>query len=84
MMLLRLITLVLAGLVMASAHARPPHELPSPAVRAPLAAESLILHVIETPRNLVAVGERGHVLLSEDGRNWTQAEFVPVHATLTR
>ncbi|WP_203594627.1 WD40/YVTN/BNR-like repeat-containing protein [Wenzhouxiangella limi] len=64
--------------------AAPPHELPRPAVHAPLAAESLILHVIQTPRNLVAVGEHGHVLLSEDGRDWTQAEFVPVQATLTR
>ena len=68
----------------ATAQDEAPHQLPSPAVRVPLADESLILHVIETPRGLVAVGERGHVLLSEDGKNWTQAEFVPVHATLTR
>jgi photosystem II stability/assembly factor-like uncharacterized protein len=71
------------GCVLAPA-APPPHQLPSPAVHAPLADESLILHVIETPRHLVAVGERGHVLLSEDGKEWTQAEFVPIHATLTR
>lgn len=76
-------TIVLV-LTVVLAHARPPHELPSPAVHVPLAAQSLILHVIQTPRHLVAVGERGHVLLSEDGREWTQAEFVPVHATLTR
>lgn len=76
-----------AGLVAclaASALAAPPHELPRPAFHAPLAPSSLVLHVIETPRNLVAVGERGHVLLSQDGRSWTQAEFVPVKATLTR
>ena len=68
----------------APALAEPPHQLPSPAIHAPLASESLVLHVTETSRNLVAVGERGHVLLSEDGRSWTQAEFVPVQATLTR
>ncbi|MEE4639972.1 MAG: hypothetical protein V2J42_14655 [Wenzhouxiangella sp.] len=83
-MRLRDLIVGLAAVAVLVAHARPPHELPTPAVQAPLADESLILHVIETPRNLVAVGERGHVLLSEDGRNWTQAEFVPVHATLTR
>src|SRR5699024_977411 len=31
----------------------------------------------------VAVGARGHVLASADGRDWTQAESVPVRATLT-
>lgn len=74
----------LAACLIVSVLAAPPHELPRPAVHAPLAAESLILHVIQTPRNLVAVGEHGHVLLSEDGRDWTQAEFVPVQAALTR
>ncbi len=64
--------------------AQPAHELPRPADPARLAAESLILHLTETSRNLVAVGERGHVLVSEDGRSWTQADFVPVQATLTR
>ncbi len=76
--------IVLVLLLVAPLAAAPPHELPRPAVHAPLASESLILHVIQTPRNLVAVGERGHVLFSEDGRNWTQAEFVPVQAALTR
>jgi photosystem II stability/assembly factor-like uncharacterized protein len=77
-----LVLMALSG--MAAAQDVAPHQLPSPAVQAPLADESLILHVIETPRGLVAVGERGHVLLSEDGEAWTQAEFVPIHATLTR
>ena len=67
-----------------SVFAQPAHELPRPAVQAPLASESLILHIVQTPRNLVAVGERGHILHSGDGRNWTQADFVPVQATLTR
>ena len=32
---------------------------------------------------LVAVGERGHVMRSEDGITWEQAEVVPTQATLT-
>ena len=32
---------------------------------------------------LVAVGERGHVLRSEDGATWEQAEVVPTQVTLT-
>ncbi len=87
---LKIVSFILAMLMASGpaiaqiAQEEPPHQLPSPAVRVPLADESLILHVIETPQGLVAVGERGHVLLSEDGKTWTQAEFVPVHATLTR
>ena len=64
--------------------AQPVHEMPRPADRVPLAAESPILDIVRTPHNWVAVGERGHVLTSEDGEEWTQAQFVPVQATLTR
>lgn len=64
--------------------AQPAHEMPRPADPARLADRSLILGIVATPRNLVAVGERGHVLLSQDGDRWTQADFVPVQATLTR
>lgn len=57
---------------------------PRPADPAPLADESLILDVVEAGQRYVAVGERGHVLTSRDGRDWEQAEHVPVSATLTR
>ncbi|MDX1626561.1 MAG: hypothetical protein R3323_08610 [Wenzhouxiangellaceae bacterium] len=57
---------------------------PQPAQRVPLADESLLLDVKRIDDRFVAVGARGHVLLSDDGRNWTQAEAVPVRATLTR
>jgi photosystem II stability/assembly factor-like uncharacterized protein len=57
---------------------------PRPADPAPLAQESLILDVVRAGERYVAVGERGHVVTSRDGRNWTQARFVPVAATLTR
>ncbi|REL27163.1 hypothetical protein DXX93_11700 [Thalassotalea euphylliae] len=56
---------------------------PMPAIQAPLASKSLLLdiHQIEQGQ-LVAVGERGHVLLSTDGENWRQ-QAVPVQSTLT-
>jgi photosystem II stability/assembly factor-like uncharacterized protein len=54
------------------------------AERLPLAARSLLLDVIAVPgRGFVAVGERGHVLLSADGLAWEQAEVVPTRSTLT-
>jgi photosystem II stability/assembly factor-like uncharacterized protein len=44
----------------------------------------LVLDLTRAGSGWVAVGERGHVLLSDDGENWAQADFVPVQATLTR
>ena len=49
----------------------------------PLATESMLLDVTRAGDTLVAVGERGHVILSTDGETWTQAEVVPTRATLT-
>ncbi|MFO7762944.1 MAG: hypothetical protein R6V61_04355 [Wenzhouxiangellaceae bacterium] len=57
---------------------------PKPAIQARLADESLLLDVIRADEGFVAVGSRGHVLLSADGRDWRQAASVPVQATLTR
>lgn len=57
---------------------------PVPAERVPLADESLILDVTRAGERFVAVGSRGHVLLSSDGEEWEQAESVPVRSTLTR
>lgn len=54
-----------------------------PAIMAPLAAQSLILAAARAGDRLVAVGERGHVLLSDDsGKNWRQAP-VPANSALT-
>lgn len=57
---------------------------PDPAAEPlPLAAKSLLLDVTLAGDRVVAVGERGHILLSDDyGLTWTQAT-VPTRATLT-
>jgi photosystem II stability/assembly factor-like uncharacterized protein len=53
------------------------------AVQAPMAAQSLMLDAAAVDGALVAVGSRGHILLSTDGGdNWQQAE-VPTRAALT-
>ncbi|NKI36508.1 hypothetical protein HFP89_15160 [Wenzhouxiangella sp. XN79A] len=57
---------------------------PEPALEARLADESLLLDLTRFNGGFVAVGQRGHVLLSDDGRTWTQADQVPVQSTLTR
>lgn len=49
----------------------------------PLATESVMLDVVRSQDGFVAVGERGHVLLSKDGQTWEQAEIVPTRSTLT-
>lgn len=49
-----------------------------------LADENLLLDVAKTNGRLVAVGEFGHVIYSDDnGKNWTQAERVETQVTLT-
>jgi photosystem II stability/assembly factor-like uncharacterized protein len=53
------------------------------AVKAPLATQSLLLDVARQGQALVAVGDRGHVLVSRDGGDsWVQAD-VPTRAMLT-
>jgi photosystem II stability/assembly factor-like uncharacterized protein len=55
-----------------------------PAEIAPLAPQSLLLDLAMAGRRFVAVGERGHVLLSDDqGATWRQAKSVPTRAMLT-
>ncbi|MDT8408347.1 MAG: hypothetical protein RQ741_01985 [Wenzhouxiangellaceae bacterium] len=57
---------------------------PDPAVIAPLAPESLLLDIVPYNDRLIAVGERGHVLINHQDREWRQASPVPVQSTLTR
>jgi photosystem II stability/assembly factor-like uncharacterized protein len=62
-----------------------PHDAANlPAEIEPLASESLLLDLATAGSRIVAVGERGHVLLSDDqGRTWRQAKSVPTRAMLT-
>jgi len=54
------------------------------AVPSDLAAESLLLDATYAGDRLVAVGEFGHVVLSDDrGVTWHQAKSVPTQSTLT-
>jgi photosystem II stability/assembly factor-like uncharacterized protein len=46
------------------------------------AGKFLLLDLVRTASGFVAVGERGHVLRSEDGRAWTQL-IVPTRSALT-
>lgn len=75
-------SLLLAG----SAHAQTPWPDParSPSEPMPKASRSLLLDALTLDGGrLVAVGERGHVLLSDDdGAQWRQV-VVPTRATLT-
>ncbi|MDA8544436.1 YCF48-related protein [Alphaproteobacteria bacterium] len=57
-----------------------PHEYAIPSNKA---SEALLLDVAVAGSRMVAVGEFGHILLSEDGgENWTQAASVPTRNTL--
>jgi photosystem II stability/assembly factor-like uncharacterized protein len=71
-----------AGLAWAAA---PPAVLPALSATAePLAAKNLLLAGARAGTRLVAVGEHGHVLLSDDqGSTWRQASTVPTVTTLT-
>ena len=71
-------------LVLAICAALPvPAAAQTPAVQSRLAATSLLLDGTAAGSRLIVVGERGHVLFSDDGGGaWTQAQ-VPVQVMLT-
>jgi photosystem II stability/assembly factor-like uncharacterized protein len=61
-----------------------PYQADGPARLRPLAARGVLLDLALAGRRLVAVGERGHVLLSDDaGKAWRQARSVPTRTLLT-
>jgi photosystem II stability/assembly factor-like uncharacterized protein len=78
--LLLLLTLPLAAQVSMQAPADDPSALPSEIM--PRASKSLLLDVVRTPAGFFAVGERGHVISSSDGKQWTQVE-TPTRSALT-
>lgn len=54
-----------------------------PAEMKALAADALLLDIARTNNGYFAVGERGHVLASLDGKSWTQTGNIPTRSTLT-
>jgi len=75
----------LAGVAWAAGAQPPaPQSLPRSAEHARLAAHALLIALARAGERLVAVGDRGVIVLSDDrGANWTQAAGVPVQALLT-
>lgn len=71
------------GLTATTAHAQWQDPLDTPAMSTVKAHESLLLDITLVGERLVAVGERGHIIFSDDdGRTWRQAK-VPVITALT-
>jgi photosystem II stability/assembly factor-like uncharacterized protein len=74
--------LAAAGIALAQLDPNDPANKPAETV--PLASSSLLLDLAVAGKRLVAVGERGHVLLSDDqGASWRQAKSVPTRVMLT-
>lgn len=55
---------------------------PRPSEIMPLSQRSPMLSIVSTGKHLVAVGDRGQILVSNNGRNWAQVK-TPVRAPLT-
>ena len=63
------------------AQAVEPYEFANPSA---MASKALILDVDEIGDRLVAVGEFGHIIYSDDsGESWVQAQNVPTRNTIT-
>lgn len=84
------LAIIVLAATAATAQAAPPAvasaepTVQRPATPSRLATRSLMLDIARCGERLLAVGERGRVLLSDDaGRNWRQARQVPVSVTLT-
>lgn len=78
--------LAAGGIATSVTHAQldPNDSANKPAEIEPLVANSLLLDLAVAGTRLVSVGERGHVLLSDDhGGTWRQARAVPTRAMLT-
>ena len=78
---------VAVGLFAVAAFAATTVTAPAPnaeAVKSKLVTEALLLGVTRAGNRLVAVGEYGDILLSDDnGEHWRQAKKVPTTVTLT-
>lgn len=75
--------LLAAGLAPSASVVRGQNDPDEWAVKAPLAPRSLLLDASMRDGRLVVVGERGHILVSQDsGQSWIQAD-VPTRVLLT-
>jgi photosystem II stability/assembly factor-like uncharacterized protein len=75
--------LLLIALLLAVMKPVPVFAQPDYSVKAPLATRSLLLDGVTKNGDVVVVGERGHILISNDGgTTWAQAD-VPTRTTLT-
>ena len=77
---LLLLTLPLAAQVSTQVPADDPSAISSEIM--PRASRSLLMDVARTPSGFFAVGERGHVISSSDGKKWTQVA-TPTRSALT-
>ena len=69
--------------ILTAAQAAPKDTTDLPAIQSNLAVNSPLFSIARTGKRLVAVGQRGHILVSEDGgQQWQQAK-VPVSTDLT-
>ncbi len=63
---------------------KPTAEAVEYSVHSKLATQSLLLDATKIGNRIVAVGEFGHIIYSDDGgTNWKQADSVPTQVTLT-
>ena len=70
------------GIALAATQPATRDVLDTPALKSPLATRTLVNGLARAGERVVAVGQRGHVLLSDDqGQSWRQAE-VPVSSDL--
>lgn len=83
----RALVALLAGLLLGPALAQeqeaPASTAPQPGLMAGKAAQNRLLDVAVAGSRLVAVGEQGVILISEDARHWQQVK-APVNVMLTR
>ena len=77
------IVLLLAALISGAGITTAQDDPSETSVMAPLASKSLMLDAVALDDRLVAVGERGHILISDDGgASWRQVE-APTRTMLT-
>ena len=78
------LALMVAGMAAQAQDPAPSAVRMAPAVRAAHAGSAALLGASRAGDRLVAVGDHGVVMLSDDaGKNWRQAQSVPVDCTLT-